>query len=231
MTVAQFSQFVNESSCVPEDEDCLKGIANHPVVRVSWHEAQRFCEWLTSRWKKAGYLPEGYEVQLPSEPEWEKGARGGMRVPDKWVYETMNQREAPPDMADNPRPKRGYPWGDEFDFNRANYDDTNIGGTSSVGGFSAGVSPYGCEEMSGNVLEWSRSLYGELPYPNMGDESAKRELLSNYGRRVLRGGTFWDDYRFVRCAYRFMNYIGLRNNYIGFRVVLSPFSGLLLSSE
>ena len=51
VTVAQFAAFVNESGFQPKDPDCLKGVANHPVVRVSWHDAMAYCRWLDARLK------------------------------------------------------------------------------------------------------------------------------------------------------------------------------------
>ena len=103
------------------------------------------------------------------------------------------------------------------------------GATSAVGCFPGGVSPYGCEEMSGNVWEWTRSLWGKswsnpdfmYPYkPNDGREklSGASDIL-----RVVRGGSFLNNHRNVRCSSRYWYYPGGWDAYVGFRVMLSPF--------
>jgi formylglycine-generating enzyme required for sulfatase activity len=177
--------------------------ANHPVVGITWYEMVAYCRWLTEQlcaWQGTPeplarlLRKEHWEVQLPSEAQWEKAARG----------------------TDG----RVYPWVSDPDPNRANYDKTGIGATSAVGCFPGGRSPYDVEDLSGNVWEWTRSLYRGYPY----DPKDGREVLDagSDQSRVLRGGAF-SNVRYVRCAWRNWDYPGSRSYDYGFRLVLSPY--------
>jgi len=203
VTVAQFRAFVEAGGRKLEDPHSLRRIANHPVVWVTWNEAQAYCDWLSERlraWEGtpeplAGLLRnEEWRVTLPSEAEWEKAARG----------------------TDG----RIYPRGDEPDPDRANYAETGIGTTSAVGCFPGGSSPYGAEDMTGNVWEWTRSPFRPYPYVPSDD----REDPQAAGPRVLRGGAFSSGAGNMRCAYRFRNspIYFVRFGSFGFRVVVSP---------
>jgi formylglycine-generating enzyme required for sulfatase activity len=177
-------------------------LANHPVVGVTWYEALAYCRWLTEKLREWNGTPEplvgllrqdGWAITLPSEAEWEKAARGGVQIPRQ---------------VENPEPGRAFPWGNEPDPNRGNYDETGVDATSAVGCFPGGASPYGVEDLSGNVWEWTRSLWGEkLEEPDFGypyDPGDGREDLEA-GRgvlRVLRGGAFSYVAGSVRCASR-----------------------------
>jgi formylglycine-generating enzyme required for sulfatase activity len=90
-----------------------------------------------------------------------------------------------------------------------------------VGCFPGGASPYGFEELSGNVFEWTRSLYGDYPYEPVAareDLEASSEVL-----RVLRGGSCFNGARVARCAVRLRRVPGNRPSFIGFRVAVLPF--------
>ncbi len=213
VTVAQFRAFVEESVYEFGFWE-YNPIANHPMVVVTWHEALKYCEWLTkklsvasSEWVMKTNLPEAtrrywqgladgsLRVTLPNEAEWEKTARA----------------------ADG----RVYPWGDEPDPDKANYIDTGIGTTSAVGCFPAGASSYGVLDLSGNVLEWTRSIWDNEKYPYPYKPADGRENLESGSSRVLRGGSFAHNRYDARCAYRFNLDPDYRDHYIGFRVVVS----------
>jgi formylglycine-generating enzyme required for sulfatase activity len=207
VTVAQFQTFVDASNYKADHAESLQGLPNHPVVNVTWYDALAYCEWFTQQLRDWEGTPEplasllkkqGWRVMLPSEAEWEKAARG----------------------IDG----RIYPCGNEADANLANYGDTGIGATSAVGCFPGDASPYGCEEMSGNVWEWTRSLWEDYPYPGGAKERAKREALEAPRDKpcVWRGGAFFNFVRDVRCAYRLRDLPGSRYGSLGFRVAVLP---------
>lgn len=220
VTVAQFQEYAQAGQG-------RFGAANVPVSRVSWNDAKKFCAWLTKKWAEAGLIQDGWSVLLPSEAEWEKTARGGLEIPVKVQVGNLGTAAMSGRLKRNSEPARRYPWGAEPDPERANYDDTGILDVSAVGCFLRGASPYGCEEMSGNVWEWTRSLDGPYPYPEAGRKRNSREDLTKEDLRAARGGTFNAAKGYVRCASRIRLYPDLRNRYIGFRVVLSPFSSEL----
>lgn len=172
--------------------------SNHPVVGVSWYEAVAFSCWLTMHLREAGLLPEQMVMRLPTEAEWEKAARG----------------------SDG----RIRPWGDEWDPERANTGESDCGQTTAVGVYPAGASPYGCLEMSGNVWEWTLSLWGradsrtDFPYPYRPDDG--REDVAAEGKRIIRGGSWASPRIHARVGFRGMADPCTRNPMIGFRVAL-----------
>jgi formylglycine-generating enzyme required for sulfatase activity len=212
----------------PHDFGSPFNLPNHPVVGITWYEALAFSRWLNEFCQKQNWLEAKMRVQLPSEAEWEKAARGGVEIPQRFVIASLRELSTKTLVSCQKKSQiqRRYPWGDQPETNCANYSDTGIGATSAAGCFPGGASPYGCEEMSGNVWEWTRSLYDEYPYPV--DEKARTErenlAASQDKNRVLRGGAFGSEHRLVRCACRSGVDPGYWYRFIGFRLSVRPLS-------
>ena len=142
-------------------------------------------------------------MRLPTEAEWEHAAR----------------------HTDG----RIYPWGDEFDAGRCNMAETGIGGTSPVGIFPAGDAVCGASDISGNVWEWTSSLWGtdwqkpEFGYPYDPRDGRENQNTPDTVLRTLRGGSFGDDSLDVRCACRHWLDPDGRRGSLGFRVVSPGF--------
>lgn len=135
------------------------GYANHPVTGMTWQGAKTYCEWVGRR--------------LPTEAEWEKAARG--------------------------EDARRYPWGNEFNCNLLNTGNEggdfrllgcdDFDGTSPVGSFPDGASPYGALDMAGNVDEWVMDWYDKNYYSV---SPAKNPLGPSFGEdRIVRGGSWY----------------------------------------
>lgn len=169
---------------------------NRPVVGICWYEAMAFVCWLDHRLREVGaseVFPgvSAGQVRLPTEAEWEKAARG-------------------------PEGRR-WPWGDRFEPDRCNSQESGLDETSPVGLFTAGHSPESVADLAGNVWEWTSTRWDAYPYV----ETDGREELGRADFRVIRGGSCYGDMRHVRCAARVRNVPGFFNDSYGFRVVLS----------
>ncbi len=205
------------------------GLPNHPVVGVTWYEALAFTRWLTAHLHGKDLLAPNWAIRLPSEAEWEKAARGGWQVPaEPVICSPSHGLQATVSLVNNRHDKRAYPWLGEINSERVNYAATGIGATSAVGCFPGGASGYGAEEMSGNVWEWTRSVYSSYPYPAEGKALQQREdlVVGDSRSRVLRGGSFAGNGYNLRCATRYNYYLddfpNFRNDGVGFRVCASP---------
>ena len=196
-------------------------LPNHPVVGVTWYEAQAFTQWLTNYGHKQEWFDKQVRIMLPNDPEWEKAARGGLHIPVQPTITTLNGLHASFDSEEkqNPNAGRKYPWGDTFNAQCCNSEDTGIGVTSCPGCFGQIESAYEVEDLSGNVWEWCRSK-GEAEYIKGGDWS-NWEAPDGEMRRVVRGGSFGSSVYSVRCARRYWFNPFLSDGW-GFRVVALP---------
>lgn len=226
VTISQFKAFMNHNNYTPTNGGVLDGLDNYPVVNVTWYDAVSFCDWLTKLWCEK--LPDGYIITLPSEAEWEKAARGGKELPSNPIIENIesNLRYVPRSMTfvPNPLPQRLFPWGDDIDASKANYKDIGLGKVCAVGCFPNGISPYGCLDMTGNVWEWTRSLFVDYPYVIEDDrESINAE---HEQRRAVRGGSHFNHtvYCINRSGYRPYTIGKTRDD--GFRVAISRLPNL-----
>lgn len=203
VTVAQFHAFA-EVTKYPWRY--YNNTSTQPIVGVAWYDALEYTKWLDKELHsyaenkiKSGVRNPLYQglvenklcVTLPSEAEWEKAARG------------TNGRV--------------HPWKEQFELDKANTLETNIGEPSVVGCFPKGASEYGLLDMGGNVWEWTRSIYTQYPYKHN-----ERTDQSKEDDRVLRGGSFSAQYHFARCTFRFRSFPSSWDGNIGFRVAISP---------
>lgn len=163
----------------------------HPVVCVSWHDAQLYLQWLSEK--------TGQEYRLPSEAEWEYACRAGSHT--------------------------AFSFGDEITPEHANYDGhftyndgpkgSSHGGTTRVGSYQP--NPWGLFDMHGNVWEWTQDTVHDN-YLGAPIDGSAWEQGGDKARRILRGGAWLYQPRYLRSALRNGYSALLANDVVGFRV-------------
>ncbi len=163
----------------------------HPVVGVTWHDAQLYVRWLSAQ--------TGQAYRLPSEAEWEYACRAGT--------------------------KTAFSFGDEINTTLANYDGNYTYNGSPKGDYRQGTSragefapnPWGLFDMHGNVWEWVQDVVHDN-YQGAPLTGAAWEEGGDQSRRILRGGSWLYNPRYLRSALRNGFSATLSNDIVGFRV-------------
>jgi len=132
----------------------------------------------------------GASYRLPTEAEWEWAARRNIRR---------------------------FAWNGDWDAARCNSSESRLGQPSPAGVYSRGATPDGLHDLSGNVFEWTATLYRPYHY----DPGDGREDLLVDGLRVVRGGSWYTNRTDVRCAYRNWNYPRCWDDDLGYRIARS----------
>lgn len=195
VTAAQFRAFTAENpdltSRVAVD---IRG--DMPVTNITWPEALAYARWLQQKLTNFADTPEELRSYL--------AAGGKVSIPSEAEWE----------KAARGGDARIFPWGNSPSKEFANYGSNTM---LAVGSRPCAECAFGLQDMSGNVWELTRSPL--QPYPYDPDDDA--ENLSEDALWVMRGGSFADAVGNVRAAVRGGVDPSVRNNTIGFRVVIS----------
>jgi formylglycine-generating enzyme required for sulfatase activity len=162
VTNEEYAKFLkaNPSRPVPFADDILARSANWDQANRTYPAQRDLYPVVLVSWEDASAYCRWAGKRLPTEAEWEKAARG----------------------TDG----RLWPWGNEWDTNKANSVEQQNDAAVATGQFPGGASPSGALDMVGNVWQWTSSL--DKPYPY--DAADGREDPGASGLRVTRGGAW-----------------------------------------
>ena len=177
------------NACV-EAGVCQAVRSKSSATRTNYYDNRRYRNFpvIHVDWNLAQAYCEWREARLPTEAEWEKAARGGTNV--------------------------FYPWGNVQDCNLANYGGC-LGDTSSATIYALGASRYGVYNMAGNVSEWVSDWYLDDYYLSSSREDPQGPDTGT--EKVLRGGSWKDNYADIRSVNREAERPTYFSNTIGFR--------------
>lgn len=167
----------------------------HPVVYVTSLEAMKYCVWLATRERK--------KYRLPTEAEWEYAARGtdGRNYP--WGSHSRRG-----DLANFADRNTVFAWSDRE-------IDDGYPESSPVGAFPLGASPFGLEDMAGNVWEWCLDYFE----PYRGAPKVNPHGPTSGAKRTYRGGSWKSRFNSLRTTTRGSNVPNYSCNDLGFRIV------------
>jgi formylglycine-generating enzyme required for sulfatase activity len=196
MTQGQWLRVTGENPSYYQPPGGLTPTLLHPVEQVSWVDSMT-------------QLPR-LGLSLPSEAQWEYGARAGTST-SWWTGQDRESLRGKVNLADQTAKKAGAPWAAISD-----WPDLEDGGAvhTEVGFYSANA--FGLHEVAGNLWEWCLDGYDQNAYGSNRpqDPVARWEGSSN---RVNRGGSFYDTASDARSAFRFFITPEYRDNYLGLR--------------
>ncbi|NKB34799.1 MAG: SUMF1/EgtB/PvdO family nonheme iron enzyme [Pseudomonadales bacterium] len=194
-TVSQFQQFVEEtgSNITPE---AIQSDLSAPVSNINWPEAVAYAQWLDEKLRSSPLTPPPLKDLLDS------GASVTLPTEAEW------------EKAARSNDGRVFPWGSQLTSEFANFDG---GQKRNVGAVMCAGCAYGLADMAGNVWEMTRSPLQDYPYDPEDDDTN----LAEDALWVMRGGSYADSLNNIRTAVRGAVDPGVRNDTIGFRVVIS----------
>jgi formylglycine-generating enzyme required for sulfatase activity len=172
---------------------------NHPVVCVSWQDADGYVKWLSQKTKQA--------YRLPSEAEWEYAVRAGTETRRFWGNN--------PDLACGFENVADQMAKARFGWPTAHRCRDGYLYTAPVGTFRPNT--FGVHDLLGNVSEWIQDCYHESYDGAPSDEEVW--MTSNCRERMLRGGSWTAPPPKARSAARNRRSPSFRDSDLGFRVV------------